>query len=258
MIVPDDPSFRLPAKLDTPIWRYLDFARFVSMLEVENGSLHFARVDTLTDDRFEGLPPRQAQSEMLAEWDEWTRQQEHEGDRQNFQDFVKCIPDALQQARRRVAVNCWHCSEDESAAMWKVYAGNRGIAVQSTVKCLLNSLQNTTERIRVGLIEYGAPSDWRAYVNARPSMRTEPWFMWKRKSFAHEKELRAFVGDPLCGNALPEFGVTVAVPLQTLIQSIVVAPTAPPWCGDLVRQVCDRYGLHVKVEDSNLDERSLW
>lgn len=42
-----------PSKLDIPIWRYVDFAKFVDLLE--RRQLHFARLDQLGDP-FEGAP----------------------------------------------------------------------------------------------------------------------------------------------------------------------------------------------------------
>ena len=41
-----DPNLSVPAD-DTPLWRYLDFARFMALLD--SASLWFARADTFTD-----------------------------------------------------------------------------------------------------------------------------------------------------------------------------------------------------------------
>jgi len=41
------PSFELPEDLAAPIWRYMDFTKFVAMLESD--SLYFARSDRLGD-----------------------------------------------------------------------------------------------------------------------------------------------------------------------------------------------------------------
>jgi len=43
--------FRLPANKDIPIWRYMDLAKYLAMLD--RGSLFFARA-TLLGDPFEG------------------------------------------------------------------------------------------------------------------------------------------------------------------------------------------------------------
>jgi hypothetical protein len=42
-----------PENLETPIWRYIDFAKFVGMLE--RRALHFSQLASLGDP-FEGIP----------------------------------------------------------------------------------------------------------------------------------------------------------------------------------------------------------
>ena len=41
------PAFHLPDDLDTPLWRYMDFTKFVAMLKDE--SLFYCRADLLGD-----------------------------------------------------------------------------------------------------------------------------------------------------------------------------------------------------------------
>jgi hypothetical protein len=48
---PDHPVFTKPQDPNVPIWRYMDFTKFVSMLE--NSALYFCRSDLLGDP-FEG------------------------------------------------------------------------------------------------------------------------------------------------------------------------------------------------------------
>lgn len=48
------PAFQQPSR-ETMIWRYMSFAKFVSLLEKK--ALFFARLDRLGDP-FEGSPPR--------------------------------------------------------------------------------------------------------------------------------------------------------------------------------------------------------
>jgi hypothetical protein len=76
-------------------------------------------------------------------------------------------------------------------------------------------------------------------------------FLHKRKSFEHEKELRAIVWHPrrevkVEGEKLEpvfEGGVPVLVGLETLIENVFVSPTAPKWFQDLVKAVSLKYGL---------------
>jgi hypothetical protein len=71
----------------------------------------------------------------------------------------------------------------------------------------------------------------------------------KRKSFEHERELRALV-------MLPEPGKGARIPcdMSTLIDRIHIAPLAEPHYGDAVRYVADRADpkLNAPVAVSNL------
>jgi len=55
MPVTENPAFIAPANVDVKIWRYMDFTKFVSMLE--EAGLFFARLDRLGDP-FEGSSTR--------------------------------------------------------------------------------------------------------------------------------------------------------------------------------------------------------
>src|SRR5687768_8033982 len=97
--------FHPPSDAKIKIWRYMDFTKFVSMLE--NGGLFFSRLDCL-DDPFEGSYPR-ADDELAAT---------------KYSPTVRAASAAFTKmsTRKRIMVNCWHMNEHESAAMWKLYA----------------------------------------------------------------------------------------------------------------------------------------
>ncbi len=87
--------------------------------------------------------------------------------------------------------------------------------------------------------------------------------MHKRKSFAHERELRAVVSRgewPMTNDNTVDLdhvpsepGVWVGVPLVELITEVRVAPQADGWFEHLVRKVVGRYGLEKDVARSSLE-----
>ena len=83
-------------------------------------------------------------------------------------------------------------------------------------------------------------------------------FRYKRKSFSHEKELRALVYAEFRdkrGNLLPppgDNGIRLRADLATLIEEVYVAPTAPKWFVDLLRRVCKRFKVKARVVQSSL------
>jgi hypothetical protein len=84
-------------------------------------------------------------------------------------------------------------------------------------------------------------------------------FVHKRKSFEHERELRALtqqvpsVGKVLDLGADSPTGMTIKVEVPTLVENIYVAPYAEQWFVDLVSATARRYRLGASVRQSSLD-----
>ncbi len=239
----DHPSF-----LDTPsdnnaVWRYMDLARYLSL--IQNSSLHFARADQMSD-RWEG---------SYGEMNVQLRPQMY------GEHYEKIFAD--RDARRRnliegVHMNCWHLSEVESAAMWDIYQREgRGVAVRSTWGNLKASIRSERQ-------VYGAKVKYVDYNSSFiPEGNIFDAFMHKRESFSHEREVRMIM---LTGRTMPHptepgslIGIgpedpvlPVEIDLTTLISAVYVAPDAPNWILEVVQSVTTRYGLTHPVQQSDL------
>lgn len=232
LIVPND---------NMTIWRYLDFTKFVSLLDKQ--ALFFCRADKM-DDKFEGSHPK-------AELPIRTKNLESV--------FLKDVSEAFRLIREFTAVNCWHINRYESFAMWKLYLkSSEGIAIRSTFRRLRDSLKDKQHDIYIGKVQY---IDYEKDIFL--GLVLSP-FVHKRKSFDHEKELRAIIQEmPKPGlyseDKRPfENGLYVPVDLDLLINEIYLAPTSPPWIKELVESVSMKYGLKKKVRQSELDEPPIY
>lgn len=240
------PVFKQPIDPSTRVWRYMDFTKFVAMLE--SSSLFFSRADCLGDpfegsfsrgneklrplvykDMYTGMPPDviEKMNSSQADFNKWQRQW--------------------------TFISCWHMNSGESAGMWKLYAKtNEAIAIQSSFFRLANELDSKTY---IGLVEYiDFENDW------LPEGNTFYPFVHKRRSFAHEQEVRALFREmPTNSQGFdrlaipPNGGLDRKVNLQELVETVYVAPTSPPWFLALVKDVCVRYGLNKNVIQSSLD-----
>lgn len=239
-----------PLKFETPrenatIWRYMDFTEFVSLLERQE--LFFSRADKLGDP-FEGACPK-ANVEYRLE-----TLRKLLGDR-NIQ--TETVSEFYKLLRGFTAVNCWHINIYESAAMWKLYLkSNEGIAIKSTFKRLRESLGQRPDTIcKVQYIDYKR--------DTMPVHFLAP-FMYKRKSFEHEAELRAIIqrlpkrGFSKRSKRPFDEGIYVLVKLNVLINRIYLAPQTPDWQLELVESVTEKYGLKKKVVRSILDEKPIY
>jgi hypothetical protein len=87
----------------------------------------------------------------------------------------------------------------------------------------------------------------------------------KRKSFEHDRELRAILWDTnlmweieLGTNEAPRRGEYVQIDVNALVDEIRVAPGAPQWFVELTDSVCKKYGLEKEIKQSGLDESPLF
>jgi hypothetical protein len=174
---PDHPVFRA-APDDAPLWRYMDFTKFVSLLD--RGALYFARADQLGDP-FEGSYPA-ANQPMRAQW---AREQGLPDDAFEDLELARRIQPQLHY------ISAWHLNEVESAAMWSLYLRTgEGIAIRSTFKRLCDSMAADPHVIYVGLVGY---LDYDTTPIPEGNMF---WpFVHKRLSFEHEREVRAVIAD---------------------------------------------------------------
>jgi methionine synthase II (cobalamin-independent) len=147
-------------------------------------------------------------------------------------------------------------SEHESAAMWKLYARTEeAICVRSSYAKLSAALPKDVFLGEVIYIDYEQ--------HAIPLGNLLGPYIFKRKSFEHERELRALIADLASGltnpaETAPAAGVWRDVDLVALIDRIYVAPTAPEWFLETVQATLRQFGFAFPVVRSALDEAPLW
>jgi len=264
MAFAEHPDFQPPPTVDATIWRYMDLAKFLSLLD--RSELFFVRADKLAEiDPFEGyytnanlefenLPFE----ETPKEWRARTNISD-EGTFKSVVENMKIIRRVVKEQRELTFISSWHALEYESAAMWSLYVKTQeGIAIQSTYERFISSLAAYQDfDIYAGMIRY---IDYKREVISMVNIFFP--FMHKRKSFEHENELRALIwtpqhgrneiGNPSQNKYLNVTGLYVKVDLGRLISCIYVTPTAAAWTLDLLRSVVKKYGLEVEVIHSDL------
>ena len=227
-------------------------------------SLYFSRSDLLGDP-FEGSYP-EFNKEFRVQRDKMFLEQLL-GDRvttDSVNTFLESQSNLNKFLAKCMCVNCWHINEDESFAMWSIYAkDNKGIAIQSTYKQLRTSLPPSILIGKVTYIDYQKEhiSEFRVF---------DP-IMHKRKSFMFENELRAVKS--ILGAFLPTIteslvevpsvgpdikGVSIPVDIDKLISSIYVAPNSEDWFFDVVSEVTKQYSLTINVCKSPLDKEPYY
>ena len=233
------PLFSPPPQQAT-LWRYMDFVKFVSLLDTS--SFFFSRADLLGDP-FEGVLPT-ANIETLS--DRYP---------QDVAEMIRRGLPMLQEITRGHFVSCWHWSEFESDAMWKIYAQqNAGVAVKTDFRSLCESFVDDQSVYigRVNYIDYN-PNIADYHANFAVEGNSMGPLLYKRNHFQHEREVRAILGEsPPAGHQEP--GRNVTVDLTKLVHEVRVSPLAAAWVSDLVTSVVSKYGLLAPVGTSLMAE----
>ena len=238
--------------LQSIIWRYMTFEKFCWL--IEKSLLRHTRLDQF-EDPFEGaVTNAYARMRDRGELEPYFSLREHE-------------PWVFKSLRCRQFATCWHASEHESDAQWKLYsAGGAGVAVVSTMTRLRDSVDLSPRKGILADISYVDFENhgMRRQTGGRTAIR--PGHL-KRKSFEHEKEVRGIILTDLIveGESFamdeaflekqrllqPEF-IDAKVDLKGLVQEIVVSPIAKPFVEELVRIVTERHSLDHLVRRSEL------
>jgi hypothetical protein len=87
-----------------------------------------------------------------------------------------------------------------------------------------------------------------------------PYFH-KRKSFAHEQELRAIINPFDQDEVESSFKdknlrtLPIKIDPSKLIHSIYISPKSQEWFGELVGKIIKRYSLNISIEKSKIYNR---
>ena len=164
----------------------MDFSKYVDMLNTN--TLYFTRADKLEDPydcswmQFFGEQYKQLSS-ANPQGREWTSK---------VNTFERLF----------VYLNCWHMNDVESAALWKLYSENKyeTIAIQTTFGKLKSEIENKWSRDggpRIAKVKYDREDAGEPIGNSPEgrlfSALSRANILYKRKSFKHEEELRAFI-----------------------------------------------------------------
>ncbi len=233
---------------DTVLWRYLDFAKFMDLMERQK--LWFSRAD-MFEDPLEGT---YTDAEMAH-----FRSLQFSGASPDPQGLAASYLRMPQTMRATTFVNCWREGKFESMAMWDIYGKGSGVvAIKSTVALLKEAFATYKWNVFISRVKY---IDW----------NDAPWdnnalAMCSRKdiSYSHESEVRAIIwglettrGSPLVklgpGEDLTQIptGLGVEVDPASLITGVIVGPREQTRIYNLVQVIMKRYGLPQPVRASD-------
>lgn len=265
----EHPTFKKPDNENSPIWRYMNLPKFISLLDKK--SLFFTRADKFQDP-YEGILPKFNELKNNR-FDIYQHVISKFKTNQEFEKTIQeTIPNSmkytLNELKKITLINSWYMSNYQSAAMWDLYSHkNSGIAIQSTYKNLKSSFDNNHEdTIWIGKIKYiDYEKEWMDEWNLYEA------FAIKRKSFEHEQEIRAVTSLPdrigpsvynpqkpkkeprkIDTSKLTSVGKYVEVDLDILIDRIYLTPFSSPDFHKVILTLLKKYELEKNISISEL------
>lgn len=229
----NNPNIILPDDEEIIVWKYLDLSKFLDMLLSKR--LFMSRSDKF-EDQYEGTfsEPTYEEIKKIA------------ANNPKFLDYYK-------SHRENVVISSWHINEYESFAMWQIFTkNNEGLAIQSTIGRLKNALhsEKRTEQ-HIGQVNY---IDYKKeYI---PFDDTFFPFLFKRKSFQYEREIR-IISDVTSDNMKINDGLKIDVDINQLIERIYIHPKSENWYKNLVIELVEKLGFGFTIEKSDLESDIL-
>ena len=249
-------EYEMPNPTDK-LWRYMALGKFIHLVSSEK--LYFASADSF-EDPYEGAKGTIERKEI---WDNYyseflrqaiktvpgTKPEMLESD--YVEKEVKRLLTEINQGgnwqRKHTFISCWHCNNYESEAMWKLYSVHtqNAIAIQTTAERLYQALDQNPY-IDIGKVKYVD------YNNRFTSINGACWY--KRKSFEHEREVRAITKDFLTETK----GLSIPINVTTLIETIYISPYAPLWFEEVVYSIKEKYEIQAPIVSSEMTKRPFY
>ncbi len=226
-------NITLPGNDDTVVWKYLDLSKFLDMLL--SHQLFMSRSDKF-EDQYEGTfsEPTFEEIKKIA------------ANNPKFLNNYKLH-------REKVVISSWHINEYESFAMWQIFTQNtEGLAIQTTIGKLKKALLTDKKTAQyIGAVNY---IDYKKELI--PFEDTFFPFLFKRKSFQYEREIR-IISDVSNTNLKIDNGLKVDVDLNQLIEKIYIHPKSENWYKKLVIELVSKLGFDFEIEKSDLESDIL-
>ena len=220
---------------DLKLWRYMDLARLVSLLDAK--AIWLARADTFRD-KHEGRFPDEMRT--LAE-------KAYEGFSADDLSLVRNAADFEDFLRKNTFISCWHKNIDENMAMWEIYGRDmNAVAVQTTVgriKCGTDSSKLQGHSLLLKPVLYQSTEE------VSGVLPYEHCFFRKRPHFSFEQEVRISLDTYSPKNPTKDtpHGHQLPCSVKTLIESIYVHPDSANWFLNVVKSIAEHYYVDVDV-----------
>lgn len=202
------------------VWRYMSFAKFVSILQRKRLWLSSAE---LLDDKWEVMLDSSQLNYIINK----------RPSSLTAEAALEQIAKIVKVHRKQTFINCWTASEHESHALWRLFCPSpEGVAIQTTFDRLKKSVPVPVLEVTYGTHE---TDDMTPDVSKLVTQ--------KRPMFAYEQEVRIVLEHDYSDLGPPErkmIGTELDWDPELHIENIWMHPEAPFWFAETVTEIVRR------------------
>ena len=197
---------KLPANLDLAVWHYMDFGKFLALLQKR--AIYLCRGDHLQD-RFEGTYSNRQIKSMNDLFKKI-----------NEPEMIELENERRAEDRKKAFISCWCLSDVDLDLMWKAYTnGPLDVAIKSTIRKLQSVCDDAIKHWPLDICKVN-------YFDHAKGEKINYWgaptvFMHKDNHFELDNEIRIMHWP---NYSTPPDHVYLPADLEVLIDSIVTKP----------------------------------
>jgi hypothetical protein len=221
----------------TPLWQYLDLAKFVAMLETK--CLWLNRTDLFIDES-EAKIPKKMMSLIEEAYKKFASEGQH--------GVISSASEFEEYLRKNCFVNCWHRNDHQNMLFWENYGRSEcSVAIKTSVESLFFSVEDNNLN---GYILELRPVVYDVYTKYpdSTSIKYEDCAFIKHQEYASEDEVR--IGLCTYSSIQPTKekpkGYHLNCELSKMIEDIYVHPNSPDWFQEAFESMLRKYDINLK------------
>lgn len=245
------------------LWKFFDLYKFISFLKTKE--IIFNRLDQF-EDAMDGCS-----EEMAYSLSNDIRSSELNQPERNLEDYEKNRNEfilklnTLKNSQKNIFASCFYAANEESIAMWKLYAGVQGVAIRFNSMELYKNLrkvhyQTIADNTDLGgnKMDYINLLNTSHYKGDEDIKKLNQCYSAYNKdiSYKHENEYRFILINHSFNNADTAFK-TLKIDLDEKYIDFIVSPDTENWKKELLNELINENGFKKTVKNSDIITKDL-
>lgn len=242
------------------LWKYVDIYKLLDI--VFNSRIYFSRFDSFQDD-LEGLTQDLIIGRNFLQTDNINAEninptiEDPEQVIKNLRSAKEAANQKIKEQKKSLFASCWHISNKESIAMWKLYSKLNGVAIRVNAKKLVDDIENNLsslpkdiEYFFIGKVSY--EDVWpNPFASSEKTVKGVAGLI-KDESYIYENEFRFLaMHNPNKKLEINPFYINISS-LISLDAEIIASPFLADWESESIGQILKKENMYNIFKKSSL------